>query len=317
MNLKHIEINIWKACNNKCRFCMSAEVWLDEKYLTNFSIVKKEIEKYSIKWYKSIWFLWWDISIHPRIFDIITEAKKNWFDDINIITNAMIFSDYKKAKKLIDSWTTRVNISIHSHIDEIENHLTQIKWWLERKLQAIDNFNKLIDKWFLKSNLSINIVLNWLNYKKIVETCLYFFKVKNINDIRINFLWNRFFTWPQDKIDLELKYSDMLWALKKLIYISLKYKLRITFDSIPPCIFYKLDNTNYKKIIKNFLWEEFDYINEVSNLNKDKVFNWKEQKRNELKIKFKGCDKCEYNDICEWVWKEYVDSYWEWEFICI
>lgn len=67
--MKHIEINIWKACNNKCRFCMSAFVWMDEKELTDFSEVASEIHKYANKWYTSIGFLGRDISIHPSILD--------------------------------------------------------------------------------------------------------------------------------------------------------------------------------------------------------------------------------------------------------
>ncbi len=312
--MKHIEINIWKACNNKCRFCMSSWVWEDEKELTNIYLVKKEINKYSKLNYESIWFLWWDISIHPNIYEIIEYSKKVWFKQINIITNAMIFDNYKKAEKLIISWTTRVNISVHSHIEEIEDYITQIKWWLQRKLIAIDNFNKLIEKWILKSNLSINIVLNWLNNNSIVETVLYFWKRKNISDIRINFIWPRFFETEKDRGNLMLSYEDFLENLKKLIYISVKYNIRITFDSIPACIFYKNDKLNYKNIIKKFLWEEFDYINEVSNINKNANFNWKKQKKEELKVKFKDCDKCIYNNICEWIWKEYVEKYWDGEF---
>ena len=54
MTIKHIEINIGKACNNKCRFCMSARVGEDEKELTAFEIVKHEIHKYAHLGYTSI-----------------------------------------------------------------------------------------------------------------------------------------------------------------------------------------------------------------------------------------------------------------------
>jgi MoaA/NifB/PqqE/SkfB family radical SAM enzyme len=318
---KHIEINIWKACNNRCRFCMSSQyaikqVW-ETFWFVKFEEIIKEIISYSKKWYDSIGFIWWEVSVHPNFFDIITESKNAWFKNINIVTNAMIFSDYKKAESLINLWTTRINISIHSHIEEIEDYLTQTKWWFKSKLKAIDNFNKLYDSGLLKSKLSINIVLNGLNYKDIVETCLYFYKIKKIDDIRINFIWNRFFASNQDKTDLELRYSDILLVLKQLIYISLKFDIRITFDSIPPCIFYKIDKINYKDIIKRFLWESFDYIDKISNINKNEVFNWKEQKKNDLKIKPKNCKDCIYNKQCEGVWKEYIEQYWDNEFIYI
>jgi len=47
---KHIEINIWKACNNKCRFCMSSRVWKEEKKFTSKSKIFDEISNYSNNW---------------------------------------------------------------------------------------------------------------------------------------------------------------------------------------------------------------------------------------------------------------------------
>lgn len=315
--MKHIEINIWKACNNKCRFCMSAEVGNDEKQLTQFNLVQKEIKSYANKWYTSIGFLWWDISIHKDIYKIVWEAKKQWFEVINIITNGMIFEDYSKAEKLVLSWVTRINVSIHSHNDSVEDHLTQIPWWLQKKLKAIDNFNDLHAKWLLLSPISINIVLNWLNYKNILETCVYFNTQKKIHDIRINFIWTRFFYSKEDENNLPISYSEVQDYIKKVIYFSLKYNIRITFDTIPPCIFYKIDNKNYKKIISKFLGEEYDHIEEISNLNLNWKFNWKKQKIDELKMKFKNCEKCSYKNTCQWVWKEYIEKYWDTEFIPI
>lgn len=315
--MKHIEINIWKACNNKCRFCMSAKVWLDEKALTDFSLIKAEILKYATNGYKSIGFLWWDISIHPRIYDIIKESKLNWFQDIHVISNWMIFADPDKASKLIESWVTRINISIHSHNPKVEDYLTQINWWFQKKIKAIYNFNTLHSSWLLKSPISINIVLNWLNYKEILKTCIYFYKIKNIKDIRINFLWNRYFFEEKDKWDLELSFSDFLPYLKELIIFSINTDLRITFDAIPACIFYKLGFTNSNLIVKKFLWEEKDHIEEISNLNKKEIFDWKKQKENELKRKFDKCYKCLYFNKCQWVWKEYVEKYWDNEFIIV
>lgn len=319
--LKHIEINIWKACNNKCRFCMSSKFFIENSWddwedywLVNFQNIIENIRHYSDLWYKSIWFIWWDISIHPDIYKIIEESRKCWFQNINVVTNWMVFSNYEKAEKLVNSWVTRINISIHSHIDEIEDYLTQIKWWLQKKIQAIDNFVLLHNKWLLKDSLSINIVLNWLNYNNILKTCLYFYKNKWIKDIRINFLWNRFFASKEDKELLELSYTDFLPYLKQIIIFSLKSDLRITFDSIPACIFTKLWFENSDVIINKFLWEDLDHIEEISNLNKNQTFNWKEQKTNKLKTKFKKCNICSYFNSCQWIRNEYVEKYWNTEF---
>lgn len=312
--MKHIEVNIWKACNNKCRFCMSAFVWNDEKELTDFELVRKEIRTYADKGYQSIGFLGWDISIHPKVYEIVNEAKLCWFKRIHIVTNWMIFSDFKKAEMLVSAGVTRVNISVHSHESTAEDYLTQIPGWLIRKLKAIDNFNTLHNSWLLESKLSINLVLNQLNYRDILNTCVYFYKTRNIKDIRINYLWNRYFYTKEDKEKLELSYIEFLPHLKQLIFLSTKSDLRITFDSIPPCIFNKIWCSDIECVIEKFLWEKGDHIEEISNINKNEVFNWKEQKINKLKTKFKQCHECVYSSECHWVWKEYAKRYWTSEF---
>ena len=240
-NLKHIEINIWKACNNKCRFCMSSKPDLWDIKFVSFDILKEKIKSYSDRWYNSIWFLWWDVSIHPNLVEIVDFCKKSWFENINIISNWMVFDNFELSEKLVKKWLTRVNFSVHSHIYKIEDYLIQVKWGLKRKLKAIDNFNQLYDGWLLRDTLSINIVVNKVNYKTIVETCLYFWKEKKINDIRVNFIWlNKDVEENWD--DLKLSYTEFFPYFKKLIYISIKYKIRITFDTIHACIFYKVYN---------------------------------------------------------------------------
>lgn len=311
--LKHIEINIWKACNNKCRFCMSSKSELWDIKFVSLDVLKEKIKWYADNWYKSIGFLWGDISIHPNIIEILSFSKEIWFININVISNWMKFDDIWFCEKIINSWLTRVNFSIHSHIDEVEDYLIQVKWWLKRKLKAIDNFNYFLSKWLLRDALSVNIVLNSKNYKTIVETVLYFYSKKNINDIRINFIWLNDDTKENHDI-LKLSYTEFIPYLRKLIYISLKYNIRITFDTVPACIFYKIDNINYKSIIKKFLWEDHDHIVEIDHINNDDKFNWKERKKDMLKMQFDQCEKCIYRISCQWIRKNYWWIYWWDEF---
>lgn len=319
--LKHIEINIWKACNNKCIFCLSwhsLTKW--NTALVDFEIIKEKISLYYNEWYKSVWFLWWDISIHPDLYDIIKYCKKLWYKEIQIITNSMVFDDFEKANKLIFLWVTRVNISLHSHLNKIEDYLIGIPWGLERKFNAIDNFNLLYNNNILKSPLSVNIVLNKQNYKIIVNTVLFLKYNKNINDIRINFIWlvdDLADTWSLTK----LSYTEFMPYIKRLIYVSEKYKLRITFDSIPACIFFSLDKDRWKIYFNKYSWNQFDHISvvdELSNTRLDNTFyNKKIKIQNIYKTKFPNCKKCIYEKQCDWIWKSYIKNFWKNEFIPI
>jgi len=287
------------------------DLW-DIKFV-GLDLLKQKITWYAENGYKSIGFLGWDISIHPNIIEIISYCKENHFININIISNWMKFDDIEFTSKIIKAWVTRINFSIHSHLDEVEDYLIQVNWWLQRKLKAIDNFKTFYNKWLLRDDLSINIVVNSKNYETIVETVLFFYLKKWINDIRINFIrlnkdvkenWN----------DLKLSYTDFFPYLKKLVYISIKYNIRITFDTVQACIFYKIDNKNYKSLIKKFLWEDLDHITEIDWINKWDHFDWKKRKKDMLKMQFDDCSKCIYRESCQWVRKEYWNIYWWDEF---
>lgn len=311
--LKHIEINIWKACNNKCRFCMSSksELW-DIKFVA-FDILKEKIKWYADNWYKSIGFLWGDISIHPKMVEVVQYCKDLKFQSINLISNGMKFDDMNLATRIVEAWATRMNFSIHSHIDTIEDYLIQVPGWLKRKMKAIDNFQILHAQWKLKDALSINIVLNSKNYTTIVESVLYFFIKKKVNDIRINFIWLNQDT-RENWDDLKVTYEKFLPYLKRLIYISLKYNIRITFDTVPACILYKIDPKNYRNIVKKFLGEDQDHIVEIDHINNNDNFDWKQRKKDMLKTQFDDCEKCIYRENCQWVRKGYVEMFWWKEF---
>ena len=290
------------------------DLW-DIKFVS-LDILKEKIKWYSDKWYNSIWFLWWDISIHPDLVEIVAYSKKCNYLNINIISKWMKFDDFELSNNLVKNWLTRINFSIHSHLPEIEDYLIQVEWWLKRKMKAIDNFNILYNKWLLRDNLSINIVINKKNYTTIIESILYFAFKKSVKDIRLNFIWLE--EWVKENWDdLTLSYSDFLPYLKKIIYISIKYKIRITFDTVPACIFYKVDNKNYKNIIKKFLWEDHDHIVEIDHINWNDTFDWKKRKKDKLKTQFDDCKKCIYRESCQWVRREYASIYWWDEFSAI
>jgi hypothetical protein len=206
-------------------------------------------------------------------------------------------------------------MSVHSHLSEIEDFLTQVPWWLNKKIKAIKNAVELFEKWLIDQPPSINIVLNKANVETILETAIYFFSIW-VRDIRINFLWPHKSTiWKYNSI--LLKYEDAYESIKKLIYFSLIKKLRISFDSIPYCVFNHLYKADYGKISQMFMWEKQDWtINEVENPTwiKDKKIFWREIRKDSLKWKDEKCKNCkEFND-CEWIWTEYIEQFWFNEF---
>ena len=165
-------------------------------------------------------------------------------------------------------------------------------------MQAIDHFSLLHTQGLLKDALSVNIVLNAKNYPMMVETVLYFYIQKNIKDIRINFIWLNEDT-RENWEDLKLQYTDFLPLLKKLVFISLKHHIRITFDTVPACILYHVDPLHSQKLIKIFLGEDYDHITEIDHINGGDMFDRKKRKKDLLKTQFDSCETCMYKEPCQ------------------
>ena len=96
------------------------------------------IKKYRAKEYNSVGFLGGEITIYPDVLELIEYTKDLGYQNIHIISNARRFSDEKFLKQLIDNGITRVSVSIHSHLEEIENVLNNRNSFSEQ-LQGIKN----------------------------------------------------------------------------------------------------------------------------------------------------------------------------------
>jgi MoaA/NifB/PqqE/SkfB family radical SAM enzyme len=292
--MKNIEINIGSACNNECRFCM---VDHDSRGLVDYETIGREIIKARKNGFESIGFLGGEFTLHPDILQIVKLAKLLGFKILHIISNGRKYSDEKFLKQLIKNGVSRFSVSIHSHKPEVEDHLTQRPGGFEEKIQGLNNLVKL------NQPVSINLVINNLNYKDIVES-LEFFNKLGVNDFRLNFIWlhGRAQKYPE----LLLKYSDFLPGLQEIINLAKTKKFKIAFEGIPPCLF-KCDEK------EQFIGEYRDYNTEVVAYNNPQKqreeFNWQERKENDFKIKRQQCQSCPDNYSCEGVWRDYIDKY--------
>jgi len=147
-------------------------------FFEEFNIVKNELLEFKKLWYNSIWFLWWEPAIHPNFLEIIRFANSLEFYNIEVISNWTKFDNKEFLLRAINNWLTRISISLHSIISGQEELLTWwIKWVLKIKLESIKNILYYYNKWFLKKELSINIVITKINYKVIKKTILYLYKI--------------------------------------------------------------------------------------------------------------------------------------------
>lgn len=304
-DIKHIEINLGKVCNNRCLFCMTGSN--NPISFVPFSEVKKEIENYSRKGFTSLGFLGGEPTIYPNIIEAVEYAKISGFKVIHLVSNGRRYSDMNFLKSLIRSGVNRFSVSIHSHIPEIEDELTQVNGGFEHKIRGIKNLITCQRKGLIKSRISINIVINKLNHKTLLET-LVFFKRLGITEFRLNYMRPEGRAFSNfDK--LGVRYSECVPTIKQILDYTRTMGFGATIEGFPPCV---LSNINKPE---RFLGELKDYLNLVVSFNvssKQKIskdtFSWKKRRVEELKVKGDDCKKCKFNDICEGVWKGYVEK---------
>ena len=124
MKIKHIEVNLGKVCNNKCRFCMTTEV--DKLMFAPNEDVIKEVKAYARKGFVSLGFLGGEPTIYPKLSNVIRHARKSGFMEVHIVSNGRKYADRAFLEELVDAGATRFSVSIHSHVKKIEDYTKRI-----------------------------------------------------------------------------------------------------------------------------------------------------------------------------------------------
>lgn len=311
--IKHVDLNIWLACNLKCTLCLSwqtkrrKKIYIYEKC----EKIEQDIKNLKNQWFNSIWLLWWEWTTHPNFIKILNKCKQIWFQQIHIISNWIKFRNKKYIEQIIENWITRISVSVHSHIDEIEEKLCWgIKWVLEKKILWLKNLVQLFKIWILKNAPTINFVVNKKNYKQILNSISFFYKLW-IKDFAIIFIT---IEWLNQKniVSLWLKYLDFKDYIPKIIKLKKLLKLNLKLLWVPFCVSW-ISIDDYAQI-----WEIIDKNKtKISSDDKDYSRDSLNQRKyfSNYMIKFKKCSDCELYQDCNWVWKRYIDFFWDSEFL--
>ncbi|MCA9625503.1 MAG: radical SAM protein, partial [Myxococcales bacterium] len=161
---RNVEINVGKACNNKCVFCLDGMPKKEDQRFIDFEVMRAELERWYREGHRSVGFLGGEPTMYPRIADSIRHARDLGYTRIALATNAMMFRRMRFVDQLIDAGLSRVTISMHGHTRELEDRLTDVPGAFDKKCEALANLRKRRDEGALKDGLSVNIVLNGWNY---------------------------------------------------------------------------------------------------------------------------------------------------------
>ena len=85
---KNVEINLGKACNNRCVFCLDGMPKREDRSYLPWETLKTEMERWASTGHKSLGFLGGEPTTYPKITRATAYARDLGFTRIAIATNA-------------------------------------------------------------------------------------------------------------------------------------------------------------------------------------------------------------------------------------
>jgi len=335
---KNVEINIGKACNNRCVFCIDGLPKREDRSYMPWPQMRAELEKWRAEGYASVGFLGGEPTTYPRICDSVAYARELGFTRIAIATNATKLRLEHFADRILDAGLTRVTVSMHGHTAELEDRLTRVPGNFEKKCAAIRYLVKRKKRdGVLKDGLSVNIVLNGWNYRHLPRMMRFFYETLEVDDLRVNFI--RPEGYADGDADLTPQYHKVVpWVIKGIVLAETHFKRVFTFGGIPMCVLPPALRRD-ERLLSRYMGEYRDLstacsvrsdggdvippgmkANPESWVDGPKSsavfftkedgrarFNWQDRKKLDLKGQPVACRTCELNHTCEGVWKGYLD----------
>jgi MoaA/NifB/PqqE/SkfB family radical SAM enzyme len=317
---RNIEINVGKACNNKCVFCLDGMPTKEDLSFIAFDDMKAELERWRAEGHASVGFLGGEPTMYPRIAESIAYASELGYTRIAIATNAMMFRRQEFVDRLLGAGLTRVTISMHGHTVALEDKLTDVPGAFVKKVQAIANLRARRDAGALADGLSVNIVLNGWNYRALPKMMKFFFDEMDLFDLRVNFV--RPEGYAEANADLTPTFTEVVPVLMKAILLNeYHFKRVFTFGGLPLCVL-PAELLNSRHLLRKYCGDIFRDLSTDCSIRSEgwpegvsKVeggrsrFNWQDRKRYDLKDHLPPCRTCELTDVCEGVWNGYLDIY--------
>ncbi len=320
---RNIEINIGKACNNRCVFCLDGMPKKEDRSYMQFDLMKSELERWYSIGHRSVGFLGGEPTTYPKIVQSVAHAKQLGYTRIAIATNATKLRIKRFTDRILDAGLTRITISMHGHTAALEDRLTRVPGNFEKKCAAIRYLNQKRKEGYLADGLSVNIVLNGWNYKHLPKMLKFFYQTMELDDVRINYV--RPEGYADGSRELTPRYTDVVPVVVKAVLLNeYHFKKTFTFGGIPICMLpAKMRSEN---ILRKYMGEYRDLSTDCSirgegvetgvvKLDKGRArFNWQDRKKHDLKGHPKACESCSWSAKCEGVWQGYLDIWDESEF---
>jgi sulfatase maturation enzyme AslB (radical SAM superfamily) len=318
--VRNVDINLGKACNNRCRFCSNGEPMREELRWGELEAIEAEIARRRVDGAESIGFLGGEPTLYPHLERVVNVARAQGYRRVSLCTNGSRLADPALLEHLLDAGVTRVAVSIHSHLEKVEDFITRRPGAFQQKIEALRNLVSARRAGRLPDGLSLNTVLHRKNVE-LLEEFTRFMGGIGVDSIRFNFirpshLAERSKAWIP-------RFNLVTPAVMQVVARNeAELHLSINFADIPLCKF------PWAVLVEPGLRSR--YVGEGWDMQTDVSMTWRHERKEmsaraarfswqERRLEFKSflptCEPCVLKDRCEGIWTKYLELYGSREFL--
>lgn len=312
--MQNVDINLGKACDNRCRFCSNGDPMPEELRWADPATVEAEIRRRRLEGAESIGFLGGEPTLYPHLERIVRLAREQGFRRVALCTNGSRLADAEYLGRLLDAGVTRVAMSIHSHRASVEDHITRRPGSFARKIRALENLVAARRRERLGDGLSLNTVLHRKNVEHL-DRFVRFMAGIGVESIRFNFI--RPCRMAEGSKAWVPRFSLVTPNVLRVVTLNESgLHLALNFGDIPLCK-YPRKVLCRPALLRRYVGECWDMRTDVSVTwrhqrkamsARSTRFNW-QRRRLEFKSLAPSCRTCAIRDRCEGVWQKYLDLY--------
>jgi MoaA/NifB/PqqE/SkfB family radical SAM enzyme len=304
-----LELNLGKACQNRCVFCSNGAASRAERTWMPAAAALAELRAARDRGLVAVGFIGGEPTRHPALGALIAGARDLGFTRIALCTNGGKLGAPGKLDALLNAGLTRVTLSIHSRTARTEDALTGRAGAFQEKLEALRALTAAARAGRLPDGLSTNTVIHRRNVDDLPGLARFLADL-GVNDLRLNFIRpeNDALGSP-DWVPTFTATAPGILALVALNETTLRR--RIALGDLPLCQL-PWELLARPDLVRRYLGEHRDLDTDVTLYRPEAAggperFNWRDQRTGQLKTYVKACGRCRLRDRCEGVWKGYLE----------
>lgn len=159
-------IRLTRICNQRCVFCHDKENQTGG--VLSFGEVLEELNRGRRRGCVRVIFSGGEPTLHPQLPQIIKRAKSLGYVHVQVVSNGRMFFYDDFLMKLKKAGLDEVTLSLHSHLEGPFEAISHVKGSYRQAMKGL--FNALRNRFIV----SIDIVINKINYKTIDDTLKFF-----------------------------------------------------------------------------------------------------------------------------------------------